>query len=189
MPKTGARNLLGKGKGYLNGAGSQYRFIAFLLLILVVYTFLLKIFQKLAEIVQLPVFLPVALVTLLVFVGVMGTYYSHKFVGPMARIRETIEHMANGDMHMAPRLRDSDDPMMKDLVASISRLCEYNRNAQALVQDAARDLMADIAVLRDKLHANADQAEIQKQFDEIRKKQDLLDKAIRSHGKALHGNG
>ena len=188
MPKTGARNMLGKGKGYLNAAGSQYRFIAFLLFILVVYTFLLKIFQKLAEIVQLPVFLPVALVTLLVFVGVMGTFYSHKFVGPMARIRETIEHMANGEMHMAPRLRESDDPMLKDLVASISRLCENNRNAHALVREAARELMADIAVLGEKIRNNSTQADIQKQFDEIRKKQDLLDKAIAAHGKA-HANG
>ena len=70
MLMTGKRHVLGRGKGHLSAAGPQYRFIIFLLIVLGAYTFLLKVFQKLAEIVQLPVFLPIALITLLFFIGV-----------------------------------------------------------------------------------------------------------------------
>jgi hypothetical protein len=80
----GKRIILGRGKGYISAAGPQYRFIVFLIFILVAYTLLLRVFQKLAEILQLPVFLPISLVTLLVFIGIIATLYSHKFVGPMA---------------------------------------------------------------------------------------------------------
>ena len=71
MPKTGKRQIMGRGKGYLNAAGPQYRFIVFLILLLFAYTFLLRVFQKLAEIVQFPIFLPIALVTLLIFIGIV----------------------------------------------------------------------------------------------------------------------
>ncbi len=115
MPKTGKRQLLGRGTGHMNAAGSQYRFIIFLIVVLGAYTFLLKVFQKLAEIVQLPVFLPIGLITILVFVGMAGTMYSHTFIGPMQRIRRIVEHLAEGDTNVCLRLRGSDDPVLKDL--------------------------------------------------------------------------
>ena len=180
MTTSGKRFLLGRGRGYLNAAGSQYRFIIFLLLVLGAYTFLLKVFQKLAEIVQLPVFLPIALITLLFFVGVVGTMYSHTFVGPIHRIRRALEHLAEGDNTVSLRLRDSDDPLLKDLVKTITRLCEHSRSSHGLIQEAARDIIADLEALREKIGKGADRADIQKHMDGIRSKQDLLEKAIKT---------
>jgi hypothetical protein len=180
MPKSGARQLIGKGKGYLSEAGAQYRFIIFLIIVLAVYTFLLKVFQKLAEIVQLPVFLPVALITLLFFIGIVGSLYSHKFVGPIIRIRRALEHVAEGDTNVSLRLRESDDPTLKDLVKTITRLCECSRNAQALIHETTKDLFDEIALLQEKIGQGADKAELQIIIDSLRKKQDLLDKAVRS---------
>jgi hypothetical protein len=183
MSEPSKRLFIGSGKGYLNAAGPQARFIVFLLTVLIIFTIILRIFQKLAEIVQLPVFLPLSLITLLVFIGVAGTIYSHKFVGPLVRIRRAIEHLAEGDISISLRLRESDDPMLKDLVKAISRLAEHSRNTHTLVHDTVRELFADIAALQEKIQGGADKAEILKQFEVVRKRQELLEKAVQSSRK------
>ena len=180
MPTTGKRQLLGRGKGHLNAAGPQYRFIIFLLAVLGAYTFLLKVFQKLAEIVQLPVFLPIALITLLFFVGIVGTMYSHTFVGPMQRIRRILEHLAEGDTNVSLRLRDSDDPVLKELGKAVCRLCDHSRSSHDLIRETAQDLFAAIEALREKVRQGADREEIQRHIEGLRRTQDLLEKAIQA---------
>lgn len=183
MPHTGKRFVVGKGKGYLSLAGPQYRFIIFLLIVLGAYTLLLKVFQKLAEFVQLPVFLPIALVTLLIFIGIVGSVYSHTFAGPLLRIRKALQHLSEGDSNVSLRLRDSDDPILKEIVKDITLVCEHHRNAQSVLLDSTSDLLADISALDELAHAGADKQEILKLLDTIRKKQGLLDKAIKPSGK------
>lgn len=184
MSKNGKRSLIARGKGYLNATGPQSRFIIFLLIILFLYTFLLKIFQKLAEIVEFPIFFPISLLTLLIFIGIVGTVYSHKFVGPMFRIRKAIEQLAEGDTAVSIRLRESDDPMLKELVAAIGRLCVHDRNSHELVQETARDLFGELSSLQERVRQGAEKTELQKHMDGVQKKQELLDKAIKSYKKA-----
>ena len=183
MQTTRHRQPFGRGKGHLNGTGPQSRFIIFLFLVLSVYTFLLKVFQKLSEIVQFPIFFPIALITLMLFIGIAGTLYAHTFVGPMLRIRRSLEHLADGDANVSLRLRDSDDPMLKDLVAVITRLCERSRNAHALIQETARDLIAEIEAFREKAGRGEDRADLQKHIEGLRAKQELLEKAIKAYTK------
>jgi len=178
MPMTGKRHLLSRGKGHLSAAGQQYRFIVFLLIVLGAYTILLKVFQKLAEIVQLPVFLPIALITLLFFVGIVGTMYSHTFIGPLQRIRKLLEHLAEGDTNVSLRLRDSDDPVLKDLGKAVSRLCDHSRSSHVLIRETAQDLFAAIEALREKVGQGADRDEIQKHVEGLRTTRELLEKAI-----------
>jgi len=175
---------LGRSKGYLHATGPQFRFILFLLILLICYTILLRVFQKLAEIVQLPVFLPVSLVVLLIFIGIGGLLYSHTFVGPITRIRKALEHMSQGDMSVVLRLRDSDDPMLKDLVSAIMTVCDRSRTTHTLIRETSRDLFNELAALQDSIHRGADTAELRKILDRIQQKRDLLDKAVKSAGKS-----
>lgn len=175
--------LLHRNKGYLHATGPQFRFILFLIVLLISYTILLRVFQKLAEIVQLPVFLPISLIVLLIFIGIGGILYSHTFVGPIIRIRKTLEHMAEGETAISLRLRDSDDPMLKELVNAILLVCENSRTSQLLVRDTSRELFSEITALQNSIHRGADKAELQKHFDEIRKKQGLVEHAIKAFGK------
>jgi methyl-accepting chemotaxis protein len=179
MQTTGKRHTLSRGKSHLSAAGPQFRFIIFLLIVLGAYTFLLKVFQKLAEIVQLPVFLPIALITLLFFVGIVGTMYSHTFVGPLQRIRRMLEHLAEGDSNVSLRLRNSDDPILKDLGKAVTRLCDHSRSSHAMIRETAQDLFAGIDALREKVRQGADGEEIQKHIEGLRTAQDLLEKAIK----------
>jgi hypothetical protein len=183
MPKSGKNIHGGRTRGYLHAAGPQLRFILFLILLLITYTILLRVFQKLAEIVQLPVFLPISLIALLFFIGIGGMLYSHTFVGPMARIRRALEHLAEGDANMSLRLRDSDDPMLKDMVRTIGRVCEHSRETHTLIGETAKDLFDALAELRLKIDQGADRAVVQEQLDAVRRKQEILDRAIRSFRK------
>jgi nitrogen fixation/metabolism regulation signal transduction histidine kinase len=176
---SGKPNLSSTEKRSRSGAGIQHRFLIFLLITLGIYTLLLKVFQKLAEIVQLAVFFPIALITLLLFIGIIGVLYSRTFVGPLARIRRALDQMSEGDTSVSLRLRESDDPLLKDLVNTITLLCENNRNAQGLTRDAAAVLREDIAALREKVHGGADTAEVKKLLEEVHRKQDALEKALR----------
>lgn len=180
MPTTPKRSVFGRGKGYLNVAGPQSRFIIFLIFVLIAYTLLLQVFQKLAAILQLPLFFSISLLTLLVFIGVVGTVYSHSFVGPMVRIRRAIDMLAAGDISVSLRLRDSDDPMLKELVDSIGRLCQHTRNAHSVINTSAQDLFADIISLQDAVRAGADRDELQKHLDGIRTRHELLQKAVQT---------
>ena len=184
MTKIGKRIILGSGKGYISSAGPQYRFIVFLIFILVAYTLLLRVFQKLAEILQLPIFLPISLITLLIFIGIIGTLYSHKFVGPLARIRRALDQMAAGENATCLRLRESDDPMLKGIVTSISNLCEHARNEHIIIQDRARDLSSAIQVLHDEAAKSGACGELlEKHFRELLKKQEQLEQTIKSFHK------
>lgn len=183
MQNNGKRILWGRGKGYLNASGPQFRFILFLLTVLIVFTIILRVFQKLAEIVQLPVFLPISLITLLIFVGVVGTIYSHSFVGPLIRIRRTLEHLAEGDTSVSLRLRDSDDPVLHDLVRAIGLVCEHSRNSHYLIRDAARELSAEIDRVRDEVEKGAAGAELRQRLAVVRQKQESLEKALQSFRK------
>ena len=125
-------------------------------------------------------FLPVALITLLFFIGIVGSLYSHKFVGPLIRIRKALEHLGEGDTNVSLRLRESDDPTLKELVKTITHLCEFSRNRNALIHETAKDLFQEIALLEGKIHQGADKTELQIIIDSLRKKQDLLDTALSS---------
>lgn len=180
---TGKRYVISKGKGYLSAAGPQARFIIFLLIVLILYTIILRVFQKLAEIVQLPVFLPVSLLTLLIFISVAGAVYSHKFVGPIARIRRTVDLIADGDLSVSLRVRESDDPIMKDLVASLSRLCNCSRRASGISREALLGLSGSVEALRQAVLRGAPQQEIMALADETGKKLNELEAALRTAGK------
>jgi nitrogen fixation/metabolism regulation signal transduction histidine kinase len=182
MTPTTKRDQFTRGKGIFSATGPQSRFILFLIFVLVFYTLLLRIFQKLAAIVELPIFLPIALIALLAFIGLAGTLYSHRFVGPMVRIRKTLERVAEGDCSVTLRLRDADDPMLKDLVRTIGRLCEQSRQTHRLVQESARELFDDLTALQDSIGKGASAADMSGQVETIRKKQAVLDKAIQSLG-------
>jgi methyl-accepting chemotaxis protein len=184
MTKAGKRYLLGnRGKGYLQTSGMQARFIIFLIFLLIAYSVLLRIFQKLAEIVQLPLFLPITLLTLLVFIGIAGIIYSHTFVGPINRIRRALEQLASGESDVSLRLREADDPTLKDLVRTIGQLCENSRSSRDLIQEVAEDLFKDIAALQESINRGAEKAEIQKHLEVLRRDQELLDKTIKSFGR------
>jgi methyl-accepting chemotaxis protein len=167
-----------RGKGILSVSGPQSRFILFLVFLLVAYTLLLRIFQKLAAIVDLPVFLPIALVMLLAFIGIAGTLYSHRFVGPMVRIRRTLEQVAQGDCSVTLRLRDSDDPMLKDLVQTIGTLCEQSRHSHRSVHDTAQDLFNELAALQKIVATGAHAAGMEERMEILRQKQAALEKAV-----------
>lgn len=184
MTKNAKRIILGRGKGHISAAGPQYRFIVFLIFVLVAYTVLLRVFQKLAAILQLPLFLPISLVTLLIFIGIVGSFYSHKFVGPMARIRRALDQMAKGEDSLCLRLRDTDDPMLKDIVSAIGRLCEHTRNEHILIQNQARGLFSAVQALHDEAGKNSACGEqLEKHFEVVLKQQELLEQTIKSFNK------
>lgn len=181
MTKIAKRTILDRGKGHLHAAGPQYRFIVFLLFVLVAYTVLLRVFQKLAEILQLPLFLPISLAILLIFIGIVGSFYSHKLVGPLWRIQRALDQMAKGEDALVLRLRDTDDPLLKDIVSAITRLCEHTRNEHILIQDQARDLFSAVQALHDEAGKNrACSEQLEKHLVVVLKKQELLEQTIRS---------
>lgn len=180
MPYTQKRAAFGKSKGHLNVAGPQFRFIFFFLVVLIAYTLLLKVFQKLAEFMQFPVFFPIALVTLLVFLGLVGATYSHTIVGPLLRIRNALRSLVEGDANVSLRLRESDDPLLKDIVKEITLLCEHSRNANVALQETAKDLFKDVAKLQELVDEGANKAELEKHIEKIRKKESLVDREIKS---------
>jgi hypothetical protein len=101
----------------------------------------------------------------------------------MVRIRRSLEQVAHGDCSVTLRLRDSDDPVMKDLVDTIGNLCELSRRSHLSLQSAAQDLSAELAALREGIGRGASAGEVLKQLDAVQQKQAALEKAVHSLGK------
>ncbi|MDA8100497.1 MAG: hypothetical protein M0042_12845 [Nitrospiraceae bacterium] len=179
MDDVSKRHYFGRGKSS-RSTGPQMRFIVFLILVLAGYTLLIRVFQKLALIVELPAFLPIALVTLLLFIGVAGFLYSHTFIGPLHRIRHTLEQLAEGNCSVTLRLREHDDPLLKEIVQTIIRLCENTRSTNRTVLETARDLLRDLASLRDRVDRGASKTELKPLLDQIDRKRADLEKALTS---------
>ena len=175
---TGKRQYLSKGMGYVNAAGAQARFIVFLFAVLIAYTFILLIFRKMAEILQFSLFFPIALVVLALFIGIVGTLFSHTFAGPLGRIRKAVDLMASGDTSVSLRLRDTDDPVLKELVAALNRLCDQSRNSQAMALDAAQELSRALAELYRALPAG--EGSCRSQVELVRKQHEQLERALRA---------
>lgn len=180
---TGKRLVVAKGKGYLNATGPQARFIIFLILVLIAFTLLLRVFQKLSEILQLPIFLPISLVVLFIFIAIVGILYSHRFLGPVFRIQKAVEQMAEGELMMSLRLRDSDDPLLKELAGSVSFLCEHYRKTFALIQAATDDISSEISSVEESVQKGADAAEVKRRIEGLRSKQAVLERAVKSFRK------
>mgnify|MGYP001046030030 CR=1 FL=1 len=181
--RPGERKIVGRGAGLISAVGPQARFILFLVLLLVAYTFLLKLFQKLAAIVDLPVFFPIALVTLLVFIGIAGTLYSHKFIGPLVRIRRTLDQVAQGDCSVTLRLRDADDPVLKDLAKTVMRLCENSRTCNHLVHETSAGLVKSITELREAIRRGAPREELEHGLTAVERAEADLERALRTLGR------
>ena len=103
-------------------------------------------------------------------------------MGPLVRIRKTIERIAAGDCSVTLRLRDADDPMLKDLVRAIGRLCEQSRHSHRQVQESARELSGDLTALQENIRKGASVGDLLKQVEAIQKKQAALDMAVQSLG-------
>ncbi len=173
------RHLLSKGKGYMNAAGPQARFSLFLFGVLIAYTFILLLFRKMAEMLQLPLFLPIALALLILFISIVGAVYSHKYYGPLARFRRTIDSLAEGDNTVNLRVREHDDPLLKDLATSLSHLCDHARNQNERIQSAVKELRDEIESLRTIIERGADKSEVQTRFQNVREKQATLEHTVR----------
>lgn len=178
------RAWLSKGKGYFIAAGPQGRFIVFLIMVLGAYTLLLLFFQKLSALLQLPLFLPISLVTLFFFISIVGILYSHSVIGPLARIQRIIEQMAEGEMDLCLRLRETDDPLLKNLSNAITALCEHTRNAHQVIRDAGADLYNEIQTMSESIQRGVKGTELADMVSKVKQKQEQLERAIRSFRKA-----
>jgi hypothetical protein len=72
----------------------------------------------------------------------------------------------------------------QNLVSTITSLCEHSRSSRAAVHETIQDLFKDIDALGEKIHQGADKAEVRALIESMRRKRDLIDKAIKTHGKA-----
>jgi DNA anti-recombination protein RmuC len=71
--------------------------------------------------------------------------------------------------------------MLKDIVASISRLCEHTRNEHILIQDQARDLFSAVQAFHDEARkSGARGAQFEKSLESILKKQEQLELTFKS---------
>jgi hypothetical protein len=100
----------------------------------------------------------------------------------MVRIRKTLEHVANGDCSVTLRLRDADDPMLKELAKTVGHLCERGRLSHQAVQKAADDLFNDLTVLQEHVRKGAPAGVMLEQMEAIGKKKAVLEKAVKSLG-------
>ena len=88
----------------------QGRFAAFVITILIGYSFILLLFQKLAKTVSFPLMIPIVFGILIIFIGVASIFYSHRFAGPLFAINRATKEMTKGDLLIKIRPRASTKP-------------------------------------------------------------------------------
>jgi hypothetical protein len=100
----------------------------------------------------------------------------------VVRIRKVLDQIVGGDYAVTLRLREADDPMMKDLAKTIGRLCEKSRHSCENLQFAAQDIFRDLTSLEEQVRAGATAADLQKTVESLREKKAALERAVKSMG-------
>jgi len=83
-------------------------------------------------------------------------------------------------MNMNLRLRETDDPMLKEIAREISALCEHSRDSSAVLRESLRDLFKDVVVLQEMIRLDAPKSDVERHLHELRKRQDEMEKMIKS---------
>lgn len=136
---------------YLINKEFQGRFAAFVIAVLIGYSAILLLFQKLARSVSFPLMIPIVFVGLIVFVGVASMFYSHRLAGPLFAIQRGTKEIAKGDLLIKLQMRKGHNIVFHQIVENINNLTDNLHDTVMKMEDKVVKLSKETRGLSEKM--------------------------------------
>ncbi|MDH4099792.1 MAG: hypothetical protein OEV28_04395 [Nitrospirota bacterium] len=162
-------------RNFLVDTQMQGRFIVFLIFFLIGYNILTVLLRKLAAQIELPIFVPIYLFVMAVYIGLVGIFYSHRLAGPLFKIRQILGEVARGDLFFNIHCRKENDPVIKDISSSINETVNGFRDSIREIESSSAALGKETSELRGKLWERRNEfPDVMEHIEAIHRKEEEL---------------
>lgn len=139
---------------YLINKELQGRFAAFVITILIGYSLILLIFQKLSKSIAFPLMIPIVFGVLIVFVGVVSLFYSHRVAGPLFALQRATKEIANGDLLIRLNMRKESNIAFHQIAENVNAIRENFRETVFKMEDKLIRLSKETEDISEKIKGN-----------------------------------
>lgn len=169
-------------RNFLVDTQIQGRFVLFLIFFLIGYNILTKLLQKLATQMDFTIFVPIYLLVMALYIGLIGIFYSHKLAGPLYKINQILGEIARGDLFFNIYCRKENDQVIKDISSSINTTIDDFRDSIRGIESAIAALGRETEGLKDKIWCRRHELpEIMQHVDTLREKEKELQELIKNY--------
>lgn len=145
----------------------QGRFAAFVITILIGYSAILLLFQKLARSVSFPLMIPIVFVGLIVFIGVVSIFYSHRLAGPLFAIQRGTKEIAKGDLLIKMHIRKGHNIVFHQIVENINNMTDNLRDTILKMEERVVKLSKETNGLSEKITTGKSKNELALHLNKI----------------------
>lgn len=169
-------------RNFLVDAQIQGRFVLFLIFFLIGYNILTGLLHKLASQIEFPVFVPIYLAIMALYIGLVGIFYSHKLAGPLYKISQILGEIARGDLFFNIHCRKENDQVIKEISSNLNTTINDFRDSIRGIETAVATLSRETEGLKDKIWCRRHELpEIMQHVDTIREKEKELQELIKNY--------
>ncbi len=145
---------------YLINKELQGRFAAFVITILIGYSSIVLLFKKLSESVSFPLMIPIVFVGLIIFIGVVSIFYSHRLAGPLFAIQRGTREIAKGDLLIRLHMRKGHNIVFHQIVENINNMTDNLRDTVLKMEDKVVKLSKETKGLSEKITVGESKKEL-----------------------------
>ncbi len=164
---------------YLINKEFQGRFAAFVITILIGYSFILLVFQKMAKSVSFPLMIPIVFGILIIFIGVASIFYSHRFAGPLFAINRATKEMSKGDLLIRIFIRKEHNIIFHQIADNINNITDNFRETALKMEEKLILLSKETHGLAEKIASGKSKNELASQMEKVVKIEKELQAALK----------
>lgn len=158
----------------------QLRFVAFVIIILIGYSSILLIFQKLAKLLLFPLMIPLVFGGLIIFIGIVSIFYSHRIAGPLFAIQRTLKEISEGELLTEVHIRKEHHSIFHQITENINKITENYRILVLKMDKRLNILLKETQSLSEKVKNGESKDKITVQVQEMLKMEKELTELLRS---------
>ena len=157
----------------------QGRFAAFVITILIGYSFILLLFQKLSKSVSFPLMIPIVFGILIIFIGVASIFYSHRFAGPLSAINRATKEMTKGDLLIKIHIRKEHNVIFHQIAENINYISSNFRESVLDMEEKLILLSKESQHLSENIAKSKSKTELASQMEKVLKIEKELEAIVR----------
>ncbi len=157
----------------------QGRFAAFVITILIGYSFILLLFQRLSKSVSFPLMIPIVFGILIIFIGVASIFYSHRFAGPLFAINRVTKEMTKGDLLIKLFIRKEHNIIFHQIADNLNNISNNFRESVLNMEEKLILLSKETQSLSEKIANSKSKNEFAPQMEKILKIEKELEATLK----------
>lgn len=157
----------------------QLRFVVFVIAILIGYSLFLLIFQKLSKTLVFPLMIPMVFGGLIIFIGIISIFYSHRFAGPLFAILRALKEIAEGHLLTKVHIRKEHNVAFHEIAENINKITDNFHDAIIKIEERIAQLSNETQSLRERILSSHSKSELVFQIDRMQEMEGKIKDVIK----------